>query len=66
MRFYVNGFTWEARFPLGGGGLPSRAQAIAALERLPFDAPAAAEARAAFSVKDYGYAVECASRGARP
>lgn len=67
MRFFVNGFSWEASAAPRGGALPSREAALGALERVHFpgtDTRHYSEALAALSVCDYGHVIACCEAAA--
>lgn len=63
MRFYVNGFSWEASKPLlCGPPMASRAEALAALDALSslaLTTKYGGEARAAYSVADFSHCLSC-------
>lgn len=62
MRFSVGGFTWDVRPASPDRPLPSRTEALAALERCHYpatDTKHYAEAHAALSVGDYGHVIFC-------
>lgn len=62
MRFFVDGFTWEASQAKPARPLAKREEAIAALERLSPTAQSTSygrQARAAFSVSDFTRVIDC-------
>lgn len=62
MRFFVDGFTWEASQAKPDRPLAKREEAIAALERLKPTAQSTSygrQAHAAFKVADYTRAIDC-------